>query len=77
MNANINEKTKVNPKIFAMFPCLAFSSVIPISFIQMVPKTLGLYHTNPTTKLEREATKIAGKLISSIIDIVYWLVYQK
>jgi hypothetical protein len=36
----------------------------------MVPKTLGLYQINPTTKLENAATKIALKLINSIIDLV-------
>ena len=50
----------VNPKIFNMFPCFAFSSVIPVSFIQIVPKTLGLYQTKPTNNDTKVAAKIAN-----------------
>ncbi|MFM9825410.1 hypothetical protein [Flavobacterium sp.] len=41
-----------------------FSSVIPASFIQIVPKTLGWYQINPTTSVESADNSIAIKLIS-------------
>ena len=59
--------TKVSPNIFSMFPFWACSSVKPISFIQMVPKTFGLYQMNPTTKEDNAATKMANKLNSIIV----------
>lgn len=42
------------------------SSVTPASFIQTLPKVLGLYHKNPTIKFTNAATTTAHQFTISI-----------
>jgi len=50
------------PNIKCLFPPFIFSSVMLNVFIQIVPKTLKLGHTNFTTGVDNSATKGAKKL---------------
>lgn len=50
-------------------PCI-FSIGVPDSFIQIVPKTFGLYQIAPTTKVDSEAKAKAKKLISIFLSLL-------
>ena len=50
------------------------SSVIPDSFIQIVPNTFGWYQINPTTSVDNDDNNKAIKLIS--ITFYFKLVFQ-
>ena len=67
ISANINEKKIVNPPIFNILDFFSYSSVIPFSFIQMVPNTFGLYQTNLSKSVIMEETKIAKKLYGILL----------
>ena len=61
-------KTKAIIKNLTMFAPFMLSSVKPASFIQTVPKTLGLYQIKPTTKAEIAATNSAIGFKKSILN---------
>ena len=50
--------------LFNPFPS---SGVIPVSFIQILPKTFGLYQINPTTNDDNAASSNAKKLIFIVL----------